>query len=300
MGRINVCIACDDNYAKYAAVVMASILKNAKEEDNLYFYILDGGVTDENKEKTYSLKSIKNCEINFVKINNDMFADYMNVRTHGYISLPTFYRLKAASLLPDIDKIIYFDCDMVINSSLSDLFNFPLNNHPIGGVNDIKKRMVNKNPTYVNAGMLVMDLKKFRENNIEQKFLEWTKKHFDEIKVGDQQIINETLIGDIELLPQTWNVQSSNFTNRSSYVRHPNIIHYVGNQKPWKNGSWNYFKNLFREYRELTPWAVNETKDEIRKDDLNGILGYLKYRPLFFLRPRFYKALWFTYVQKTD
>jgi len=296
MGRINVCIACDDNYAKYASVVIASILKNAKEEDNLYFYILDGGVTEENKEKTFSLKSIKDCEINFVKIDNEMFTEYMNVRTHGYISLPTFYRLKAASLLPEVDKIIYFDCDMVVNSSLSELFNYDLGGHPIGGVSDIKKHMVKKNPTYVNAGMLVMDLKKFREDHIEQSFLEWTREHFEEIKVGDQQIINETLIGDIKLLPSTWNVQSSNFTNRSSYVKRPNIIHYVGNQKPWKSASWNYFKNLFREYRQLTPWAVDDTEKDIRKDDFQGMLGYLKYRPLFFLRPRFYKALWCTYI----
>ena len=296
MGRINVCIACDDNYAKYAAVVMASILKNAKEEDNLHFFILDSGVNQDTKTKTYKLKSIKNCEINFIDIDEELFNDYKNVKTHGYISLPAFYRLKLASLLPHIDKIIYFDCDMVINSSLDELFNIDLGGHPIGGVSDIKKRMVKKNPTYVNSGMLVMDLKKFREDNIEQKLLDWTREHFDEIKVGDQQIINETLIGDIQLLPATWNVQSSNFTNRSSYVKRPNIIHYVGNQKPWKPASWNYFKNLFREYRQLTEWKVDDTPEEIRNDDFQGMLGYIKYRPLFFLRPRFYQALWFTYI----
>lgn len=296
MMGINVCIACDDNYSRYAAVVAASILKNAAEDDELSFYILDGGITDENKEKMRGLKSIKNCEFNFVKIDNSLFEEYMKVKTHGYISLPTFYRLKAASLMPEVDRIIYFDCDMVVNSSLKDLFNSDLGEFAIGGVSDIKKTMVRRNPTYVNAGMLVMDLKRIREENIEQQFLDWTREHFDEIKVGDQQIINEVLKGKIQLLPSKWNVQSSNFTNRSSYEVRPNVIHYVGNQKPWKFGNWNYFKWFYREYAKLTNWDEEAMREDFAESDKKGLIGYFKYRPMFFLRPRFYEALLFTYI----
>ena len=85
---INVCLACDDNYAKYAGVVMASILANAAKDDFLNFYILDGGIKSKNKEKLLELKSIKGCQINFVEIDNTLFLDYMDVRTHSYISIP--------------------------------------------------------------------------------------------------------------------------------------------------------------------------------------------------------------------
>ena len=232
-----------------------------------------------------------------MNIDDSMFSDYMAVKTHGYISLPTFYRLKAASLMPDVDRIIYFDCDVVVNSCLNDLFFADLDGNAVGGVLDIKKRMVKKNPTYVNAGMLVLDLSKIREENIEEEFLIWTREHFDEITVGDQQIINETLKGRIKLLPSKWNVQSSNFTNRSSYEKRPNVIHYVGGQKPWKPASWNYFKWFYRKYEEMTPWAEHRTPKEIKQDDIEGMKGYLKYRPLFFLRPRFYKAVYYTYIR---
>ena len=53
--KINVCLACDDNYAKYAGVVIASILANANKSDKLSFYILDGGICDENRTKIISL-----------------------------------------------------------------------------------------------------------------------------------------------------------------------------------------------------------------------------------------------------
>lgn len=296
MGRINVCVSADDNYSRYAAVVIASVLANAKESDDLYFYVLDGGISEESKAKIFQLKSFRDCSINFVKIDNNLFKDYMEVKTHGYISLPTYYRMKAASLLPDVDKLIYLDCDIVVNASLEELFSADMDGFAIAGVRDTKKSNSKISPTYVNAGMLVLDLNLIREKNIEHEFLVWTKEHFDEIKTGDQQIINETLNGKIKLLHSKWNVQSSNFTNRSSYETRPNIIHYVSSQKPWKKGSWNYFKHYYRQYEKLTAWASDETVAEIRRDDLKGMINYLKYRPLFFLRPRFYKALLFTYV----
>ena len=46
---INVCLASDNNYAKYLGVTLASILVNAKAEDELCFYILDGGIEEDNK-----------------------------------------------------------------------------------------------------------------------------------------------------------------------------------------------------------------------------------------------------------
>ena len=81
--QINVCLASDNNYARYAAVVIASILKNAMKNDHLSIYILDGGIDDINKEKILSLKQIKDCEINFVKIDNSMFSEYLSIKTHS-------------------------------------------------------------------------------------------------------------------------------------------------------------------------------------------------------------------------
>ncbi len=295
--EINVCISTDENYSRYAAVVIASILANAKSEDNLNFYILDGGINHESQQKILQLKAIKDCNINFVKIDNELFLDFSHIKTHGYISLPTYYRLKAASLLPDVDKIIYLDCDMVINSSLSELYSYDMEGMPLAGVSDIKRSNVRKSLTYVNAGMLVMDLDCIRKENIEKEFTDWTNEHFTEIKTGDQQIINEVLKGRIKLLPSTWNVQTSNFTTRSSYEVQPKIIHYYGPQKPWKPESWNYFKWYYRKYEALTPWAQHKTAEEIRREDIESMKAYLKYRPLFFLRPKFFKAVYYTYIR---
>ena len=139
---INICLSCDDNYTKYAGVVIASILANSNDNDNLMFYILDGGISKEKKQQISSLTSIKNCQINFVPIDENMFSDYAKVKTHKYISIATYYRLKAPSLLPNVDKIIYLDCDVVVNTSLKELYEIDIKDYLLAGVSDNKKRMV--------------------------------------------------------------------------------------------------------------------------------------------------------------
>lgn len=297
MDRVNICLACDDNYSKYAGVVIASALANTDIDLNIY--ILDGGISEEHKQEISSLKSIHNCDIHFIQIDENLFEDYKKVKTHAYLSLATYYRLKLPTLLPNVDRLIYFDCDMVVNSSLKDLFNTDMGESAIAGVRDINKRMLKKNPNYVNAGMLVLDLKQMRIQNLEEKFLEWTKEHIDSIKMGDQEIINEVEKGRIIIVDDEWNVQSSNFTNRSSYTNNPKVIHFVARKKPWHFASHSYHRPLYFKYLQLTPWAL---KDEEKfhwytKNQIMSLLTYVKYRPLFLFRPRFYEALFCTYVK---
>lgn len=299
MSDINVCLACDNNYAKYAGVVIASVLAHSKTEDWHNFYILDGGIEEDRKSEILELKSIKDCNINFIQIDESMFEDYKKVQTHQYLSLAAYYRLKLSTLLPQVNKIIYFDCDIVVNSSLKELFETELGENIVGGVRDINKRMLKKNSGYVNSGMLVMDLKKIREQNIEQQFFDWTNENIESINMGDQQIINEVLKGRIQIVDDEWNVQSSNFTNRSSYTKHPKVIHYVARRKPWHFASFSFHRRLYFENLQLTPWKLTTFKEKFYWYYLNqakSLFDYVLYRPLFLFRPRFYEALFKTYL----
>lgn len=299
MTPINVCLACDNNYAKYAGVVVASVLANSKDDEDLRFYILDGGISENKKTEILSLKSIKDCKIEFVQIEESMFEDYKKVATHKYISIATYYRLRLATLLPEVERIIYFDCDMVVNSSLNNLFNVELGENIIAGVRDINKRMLQQNPSYINAGMVLFDLNKIREENIEQKFYDYTNENFETIKMGDQTIINEVLKGRIKIVEDEWNVQSSNFTNRSSYTKHPYIIHYVAKRKPWHFGSFSVHRQLYFKYLQMTPWKLNGFKEKFYWYYLNqvmSLINYVIYRPLFLFRPRFYEAIFKSYI----
>lgn len=296
---MNICLACDNNYAKHAGVVIASILKNAEKDDNLIFYILDGGISSKNKEALKSLATIKACDIRFTSVKEDLFSEYKKVKTHDYVSLATYYRLMLPSLLPEVDKVIYFDCDFIVNSSLKDLYKIDLENNPVAGVLDIKKKMLQKNPTYVNAGMLIFDINKMRDLDLESKFLKWTQENHCHIRCGDQEIINEVCKGKIKILDNTWNVQSSNFTNRSSYIKNPKGIHFISKRKPWHYGSYSYHREYYFKYLQLTPWALNtwESFLWLEINQIVSLIKYICYRPFFLFRPKFYQAIYFTYIK---
>ena len=293
---INVCLSADNNYASYAGVVIASILKNSTPEESLRFYILDGGISDENRQKLKSLVSIKDCVIYFVPIDKDKFSEYKNITTHAYVSLATYYRLKLSQLLPeDVKRVIYMDCDIVVNTSLSELFNADLGDNYVGGVMDIRVKYKPKwkNKTYVNAGMLLMDLQKMRRDNIDDKFLEYAKENYASIKAGDQDIINYTLDGKIEILDDLWNVQVSSFLSRSNFTKHPKIIHYVAKKKPWKFGSYAYFKENYFKYLQYTPWAISK-KDKFKwtvLSEICSVFNFIADKPTFIFRPKFWEAV---------
>lgn len=300
MNKINVCLSCDNNYCKYAGVVIASILYNAENTDELNFYILNSGISDENKNKILNLKQIKECEIFFVDIDESEFEIYKKLNTHKYITLPTYYRLKLTKILPDISKIIYLDCDMVVNTNLKELYNVDLEDKYIGGVLDarVKHKRKWKNSNYINAGMILFDLEKFRQNNIEEIFVKYTKEHINEIETGDQDIINFSLKNRIKILPDYWNVQVSGFASRTNFTRYPKIIHYIGSDKPWIFASNTYFKELYFKYLQLTPWALSNDEKEkwIKENQKVSTLKFWKKRPFCIFHPKYIYAFFRSYI----
>ena len=150
MDRINICLYCDNNNIKQAGVLIASILDNAKSDDNLNLYILNKNLTEENQKELQTLNFIKNSLIKFIQLNGQNHSGDEN-----------FYCINLASILPEIDKIIYLNSNLVVNTSLSELFNIDLGSFVIAGVSDLTKNKKRKNESsYINTDMLLMDLSK--------------------------------------------------------------------------------------------------------------------------------------------
>ena len=287
--NINVCLIFDDNYAKYAGVTISSILANAKNDDNLSFYLITTDVSEKNIERLFKLQQIKNCNINL--INPPKIEKYANLKTHSYISPSSYYILNIAQLLSNIDKIIYLDCDTIVNSSLSDLYNTNIDDYVMAGIYDIEYKKHIENKTYVNSGVLLMNLDKIRNDNIEQKYAEHINQN--KISMGDQEIINNVLNGQIKIIDNKWNVQVGNFMNRSLFTKTPYIIHYVSYMKPWLKDSWAYWKKYYFKYLKISPW-FDEDKERYKTLWLEAVLGFIEHfkkRPFFFFNKKFFIAL---------
>ncbi len=300
---IKVCYTCDNNYAEYTAVSIASVIKNSNANDNLTFYVISHNISDENREKIEKLKYIKDFNVNFITPKEEIFNDFKNIKTTEYLPLASFFRLKIASLIQNEDKIIYLDPDTIIEKSLSEFYGTAISNYFCAGIPDIsykrlgKRLGFNENNKYINSGVLLVNLKKWRDENAEEKFINNAKQYENLFILGDQDIINKSFENQVLIVNNKWNVQVINFYSRSDYSQKFNILHYTGSQKPWKFSSYIPQKEVWFKYRNLTDYPKYSITWHILSN-ISAFFAYLKHRPLFFLRPGFFKSIYYIITQK--
>ena len=125
-----------------------------------------------NLEKKYN-----RCKINILELNNDYFS---NANTN-INPITTYYRLLLPKLIVDEDKIIYLDGDTLVFTDLTEMINLEMNN---GIILDLlimlikkQKYMESKHINILLLGILLINLKEMRKENITQKFFEFMEKN---------------------------------------------------------------------------------------------------------------------------
>lgn len=237
--EIPIALITDETFAPYCATAIASVLRNTESNTELSFYILTAGLSQIVKEKLNGLKSIKDCSINFVHINRD---DFKGLSQCYHIPVESYYRFKLFSLFPELDRLLYLDSDIVVIKDIGELFNIDIAKHYVAMVSDAAKRIgsvvsdvkaklqIPSDSDYFNAGVMLVNLKKCREHNIEQRLFEWARENQDRITWADQDVINVVMNRAIKELPEQYNVQ---LTCPDPALVERKVIHYCGPNKPW-------------------------------------------------------------------
>lgn len=281
MQPINIVLAPDNNYARHCGVVMASAIANAKENSRLNFYILDGGLSEENKAALRRIEAGKPYNVEFPRINEGDFDGFPSMK---YITVSTWYRFKISTLIPDtVDRILYLDCDTIVNQPLDELFEMPMGSFLLAGAVDNLWRRYSKvlgmppDYHYFNAGVLVMNLKAWREERMEEKLFKFLADSPENIKLMDQSVLNLFMGARTKGLHVKWNFQyGTPFLEdtcyhmadcRRQYLEaffNPAIIHYMGEYKPWKDGisCLHRFRGEYYKYLKFTPWKFASDEDE--------------------------------------
>lgn len=268
VSKINIAFAVDENYIQAMLVAIISVLKNSRKSDNISFYILCNGVSEKSKNKLLELKTIKDFQIHFFDIDISEFSSFNLLGTH--ITATAYFRMKLADLLPDVKKIIYLDCDIIVKESLQELFDYDLSGKYIAAVEDIgctylrkyHKEILPYDFIYINSGVLVINLEEWRKDNIPEKLYITAKSGINHFQ-HDQEIINIVCHGKCLLVDLSWNVQDSFYKydeyiflthDNNKYIKKcskkPKIIHFTEAKKPWNDTSmpaayeWWYYNKF--------------------------------------------------------
>ncbi len=243
MSEYNICYSLDKNYIEQFSVSLVSILKNASVKDNINIYVLDGGLKKSDKSDIELLKNIKNFNIEYIKMEVKDFSSCPMLKDNNkhyknyHVTLPTYFRFLLPEVLPKVDKILYLDCDVIVRTSLEELFNTDIKNSPAAMVLDVETKKESERlniKKYFNAGVMLINLGYWRKNAISAELFEFGKKHKDIILWQDQDIINCVLDGKIKELDEKWNYQFFLYNNiKAKSLTNASILHLSGRFKPW-------------------------------------------------------------------
>lgn len=261
-------LAADDNYAKYVAVTIASVIHCHHKDGAVQFYILNKDFTPEHREMLESMSDDRHT-ITCVDVKGRLDSQLLYIS--GHVTEETYYRILIPDLFPDVDQALYIDCDIVCQGDIEDLWQaIPMSDGDwvagslaanLDAKNDYTTSHLGiPSDSYVNAGVLMMNLKALRDIDLMSQCIAMLKeKHwFDQ---HDQDLVNAICYGHIKIMDHRWHITvgalARNIGKRVEDLQAKDLtvffLHYA-THKPWREEMFSAMLP-FWQYVHQTPFA---------------------------------------------
>ena len=278
-----IALGADLHYLDKVETVIKSVSVHNHE---VKFYVFNDDLPSEWFQLMRNRLKVIGSEIVNVKKTAHNLRDFH--LPNAILSYATFFRYFIADEVQE-DRILYLDSDMIVHSKLDDLFTLDLQGYAIAAVQDFNHEGW---LTTFNAGMLLIDAKKWREKNSTQSLLELTAQHHEHV-YGDQGVLN-MYFGDQWLhldkeynfmvgLDQFLHLSGNKEWYQSDYYGNyePKIIHYTSESKPWTHMTLTRFRKLWWFYYGLN-WNDVLLSSDITKRSFNELVGAPLYHTCIF------------------
>jgi Lipopolysaccharide biosynthesis proteins, LPS:glycosyltransferases len=282
---MNVVYSTSDLYSELAATSIASLLVNSKDVDEINIYVIDIGISEQHRKDLLDLAAKFHRHLEFLEDLNVEEISGTKIQV-GRWHISTFSRLFLLHVLPpEVHKVIYIDCDMIIRHSLKTLWEMDMEGTWCMSADDCRGKMYRKDigiPTdsiYTNNGLMVIDLDAWRENDVETKFIEFINAHHGDITYMDQGVLNGVFqpLKKVKLLPISYNAQTICYDlgydglqacrkpvwayTREEFekgIADPTVVHFttcfLSGTRPWFKVDHHPYRKEFLKYRKLTAW----------------------------------------------
>ena len=277
--KIPIVFSADDNYCPFLAVALSSIIDNASAGSFYKVYVLNTGISKENYVKISKF----NCDvmsIEFIDVASRM--DKINkdkIHLRDYYTKAIYYRIFIPSLFPQYEKILYLDCDIVLVKDVADLYDYDVKDNIFVAIHEETMTQYEvfgryseeflgiKRERYFNSGILLINSVEYRNQKIEEKFIDFMHTHKFEV-APDQDYLNFLCKDKIGYAEIGWNKTPFDNDFDDANLR---LIHYKLNLKPWRYDGIRYEK-FFWKYASKTPYYADliAMKENFTSDDKNA------------------------------
>jgi len=290
--RLNFLFSANDGYSMQLCICIVSLEEN-NPDSNKRIYVVNNGISELNLKRILSLED-KYDNLSLVILDGSVVDSFFHeLFPNGFDSLRVamFGRVFVSSLISDdgVDRLLYLDCDTIVMGDVSSLFDVDLGDSYLGAVLDRISNILSvdlgSSDGYFNSGVLLINLKKWREDDLEKVILGEVEKQVNNPNLYEQPVLNWVLQGKVKILPLEYNyhpsfekefifyrvVNDGNFYSMDDFnrIEVPVIIHFYGVCKPWFMNSVVPFGDCFSYYKSISPFRSVPLVVDVR---LGGVL----------------------------
>ncbi|MEO1772327.1 glycosyltransferase family 8 protein [Candidatus Enterococcus ferrettii] len=272
--RITIVSSSNAAFAPHVSALFVSILENCKNKQATFdFYVIDDNIDYKSKQLMLDTMANYQATLQFLNINKKYFknvveSDRIPQTAYFRIAIPELFRGKK------VDKLLYLDCDMIAVTDIDELWKMDLGNYTLAAVEDagFHNRLElmgidTDSKLYFNSGLMLINVKKWLDENVTRRVLDFIKNNPEKLKFHDQDALNAILLDQWLPLHPQWNAQSyimkkevthPNPTGEKTYEetrKAPSIIHFSGHVKPWSDEFTSPLKGYYLKYARKTAFS---------------------------------------------
>ena len=283
---VPIVLSANDAFSPYLDIMIRSIVENVSADNNYDIVVLYSDINDRNQKLIKQAADGRdNVSIRFVKVSK--YFDVSKLFVDQHLSVETYFRLIIPELMPGYSKILYLDCDMVVDDDVAKLYNMDMGDALIGAAKDIdvagqinlkqnkwdeyavKKLGLDSPYDYFQAGVLILNLDEIRKVTTSDELIKLATEN--DFRCHDQDVLNVACKNKVFYIPQEWNTLMSwaeqgrsrmdilkyapreLFGEYQNARNNPRIIHFAGYQKPWQLGDCD-MATYFWKYARKSPY----------------------------------------------
>ena len=268
------CIA-EGTYVRHTAAMLHSALQHAPSATEVYVLHSEAMPVDD----AAALRSVVETAGGVLHFVHVAPADARDL-PFGYFPRAVWLRIFLPELVPDVDRVLYLDSDLIVVDDLAPLWDVDLNGDLVGAVTnplypfmpDHHVRVGLSDPTdYFNSGVLLMNLLRMRTEGTADQLRHYAITHPGN-DYPDQDALNVVCRDRWLKLHPRWNVQTTIFDLAADQLpfppgavaealENPAVVHFIGPFKPWSYMCRHPRRHLYFEHAAATPWGAPKIED---------------------------------------
>lgn len=258
MQKKTIVFSSDNFFSIHACALLNSIEKNSNFK-GIDIHIFSDGIKQKNKK---ALDSISKLPITIHEFDDAFIKDHPLPNKITYLPRSAYLRLFIPDIFQDAERVLYIDVDTIVMSSLEELFAIPFEGKACLACEDygetetkskIYNKFMQKTSPYFNSGLMVINLQKWKDENIKKRSYALLENEMKDPIYADQEVLNVLLENDWKTLNPFWNYPP----HVSDYDNLPKVIHFMG-YKPIYTDYKDKHKDTFYELLKGTKWENKE------------------------------------------